>query len=743
MYCRLIAVDGLRPVKIAVAIGLFAVSGSSQHAQKPRYPMQLPRGPSALSQDFGDIAVIVENGLTSTRRNLFDLAGTTLRFQPLGSHDFVVSRSSGSVSPDVGVALSFGHPGASLFPGDDDSQLLAFPAGFPFFGATYTSVWVNTDGNLSFGAPDFASSERDKPRHVLGPPRVSALLHDWNAFNALNPAGSGSIHAALRSNPDRLIVTWLGVADFEGGVSSTFQIVLHSSGLVEITFDNIDTPAVYGVTGIAQGGSGTNIHELDFSGLSQAPAPATGAILEAFAQYRRVHDMQIANEFYRTHPDEFDFLVVTTDFPVDEFLHSNWVSNKTHGISTPLNRDNGQPIFPATEIDYCASYGSAGELEQFVFMNNVNWVPQTTSWLVDPPVATYQPSMNIIQALGGFGGAVTLDGQTMSQVRFAGALPPDNGETSRFFLHDGAFYPRLTSLTAALGHEVLHRYGIFLRFVHPSKGTGFDSYDLLGRDLHHWSFFVDATVPASQFASVPRSCPMEGNALLDLGTIADFGGTPTNLAAGERVFVTPATQLNDGYSVLDQYIMGIRPASEVGPFFYVDEPRSLYTGQSLDPFNPVSPLDPSVTMRGWSPMGGIAFKGVRVDLTLADIQAYEKSREKGANPQGRRFWGPKGNLTVRYSSATRRVEPSGDASIVLSAAERELGDEADMIGVDGSPVDVKTMAFVLLVESGTPDAHPTQVQQLEALRQAWQQYANGPATGGRGRFDTSLDPAIH
>jgi hypothetical protein len=106
-----------------------------------------------------------------------------------------------------------------------------------------------------------------------------------------------------------------------------------------------------------------------------------------------------------------------------------------------------------------------------------------------------------------------------------------------------------------------------------------------------------------------------------------------------------------------------------------------------------------------------------VDLTIEDIKDKEKIREHGDNPQGKRFLGPKQNLTVRCSSSTRRVEPSGDATIVLSAADRELGDEADMIGLDGKPVEVQNMAFILVVKTADPSSHLPAIGRLDAYPQ--------------------------
>src|SRR5262249_20223092 len=155
---------------------------------------------------------------------------------------------------------------------------------------------------------------------------------------------------------------------------------------------------------------------------------------------------------------------------------------------------------------------------------------------------------------------------------------------------------------------------------------------------------------------------------------------------GEHVFQLPTNALQDGYCMLDQYIMGLVRASGVGPFFYVDEPASIYTGQSLDPINPSNPLDTSITMRGWQQMAGPTFKGKRVDLTVQNIMDYEAIREGKDNPKGKRFWGPRGNLTVRYFKDSGHVDPNGDATVILSEADRELGDEADMIDKNGKPI---------------------------------------------------------
>jgi hypothetical protein len=68
------------------------------------------------------------------------------------------------------------------------------------------------------------------------------------------------------------------------------------------------------------------------------------------------------------------------------------------------------------------------------------------------------------------------------------------------------------------------------------------------------------------------------------------------------------------YSALDQYLMGMRQASEVPPFFLVRNP----TGTSRD--------------RGRSPQTGVVFGGTRKDVTIADVQAALTARSPVGGP---------------------------------------------------------------------------------------------------------------
>jgi hypothetical protein len=127
------------------------------------------------------------------------------------------------------------------------------------------------------------------------------------------------------------------------------------------------------------------------------------------------------------------------------------------------------------------------------------------------------------------------------------------------------------STLSILAQEVAHRWGAYALF---REGAG-TSDELLGPDNTNWSFFMDTD-----------GSHLQGNDIQDLG-----GGVFKTVGASQR------------YSALDQYLMGVRPAAEVPPFFIVRN---------------VTGTNPN---RAQTPEVGSRFQGVRKDVTIDDIIA--------------------------------------------------------------------------------------------------------------------------
>ncbi len=728
------------------------------------------KGPSAQSVDVDvdgdgvyDIAVLVDNGkiiLPARPNNPLDLApGMQITYAPAGADAFSVTSATGqsldtTLGPDLGL-------------GDDDAAEVPLSAPFPFLGTSYAAIFVGSDGHVTLGAADSSSNTRNAARHIGGPPRLSALLTD------LDPTCRGSVHADVRA--DRVVVTWNDVVHFERGSASgcgpdvpgsTLQAVLASDGAVSFTFGALDTGLIAtagsnreAVTGVAEGNAEGPLNEIDMT----ADLPATlqvGAIFEEFTtgSPETFDIFQMGQEFYRVHEDKYDFLVMFTDFEIfggGTAFHLG-VQNQTFG----LGRGVGDLSFLA---------GSDGELESLLWMNNINlWAGSTIDQYTNPPVHRFAvtTSPRLTSFLGGNVTPtaapyeqvgvldITGDGFSNGYSHHGRALIHENPHTEAR-ARQGALRYDLNSAISIMFQEADHRWSAFSAFIHPTKGIVIpDSFDLLGRAQAHWSTFFNTRVVDSPFAAAdgrPRFSGMEGNAILELGlgsggavvdrnnpsrVIADPDGRLAEAIAscdvqGKRLFLTEPEELIDGATELDQYLMGVRLAGDVSPFWYVDEPSSPLDGGSLDePF-------PTDFIRGSTfNVDDIAFCGVRVDLAVSNIA----------------------NLGTFLGIPERgpRVPAIGD--------ENDVGPVeacfAENLGALGPCIDVKTMAWILVIRQGAPKslAHQPALKRLNEFRLAWQAYADGPGLGGRNadgverapgdpgfvsKFDTSLEPAIH
>lgn len=150
------------------------------------------------------------------------------------------------------------------------------------------------------------------------------------------------------------------------------------------------------------------------------------------------------------------------------------------------------------------------------------------------------------------------------------------------------------SLLTVLAHEVGHRFLAYPSFLDPATQTR--SPALLGRQHSHWSFFFNSN------ASV-----LEGNSIEDYGA-----------SASPRFETVAVTQ---GYSPLDQYLMGLRTAAEVPATFLVENPTAAgRLGNAAR-----------------SPEVGVTFDGERKTIRVDDIVAGEGPRRPDSTVSQRHF----------------------------------------------------------------------------------------------------------
>jgi len=305
---------------------------------------------AAATVDVGDIAVIEDDGSIITEAKAFNLRGRSFRFEPVGTSEYRV----------VSTSTPFDARGGSpIILQDDDSFLANLGFGFTFYGRAFNNVYLNSDGNLTFGEADTASTDRDLGRFFSGPPRIGPFFSD------LDPSKSGTV--SLRNDSDGTTFIWDAVAEFvESGPArslNSFSVKLFKNGNIEFVFDaRVDSTDA--IVGISPGSSTGGFTAIDFAtGLPSANLG--GTVAEVFRSQDVLSETALAKKFYLNHPDAFDHLTVFLGFDYDlggnAYAYELPVKNDIRGIGLGLG-------------DYSSFYGSNGKLSSFLNMGSLSGV---------------------------------------------------------------------------------------------------------------------------------------------------------------------------------------------------------------------------------------------------------------------------------------------------------------------------------------------------------------------------------
>jgi hypothetical protein len=294
--------------------------------------------------DTGEIAVLQDVGDMMTLANPLDLSDAAVRFRANASGGYDVEQA----------AYGFRQPlGDELVLTDDDTREFALPFGFTFFNQHYDRVFVNSDGNLTFGLSDTASTERSVSRFLGGPPRIAPLFAD------LDPSTGGRVLTS--SDASHFSVTWCGVQQFERPERASIQLTLFAEGTIEVHISGRTTirEAVIGVSP----GSATDFVIADLSRLG-GNSGGSSAIAERFTTSSGLDVIAVTQRFFAVNPDEFDNVFIFTDQPLltDAFAYEQTIRNGITGLGVPA-------------FSYSADYGSAGRLESLCNMDSLAKYP--------------------------------------------------------------------------------------------------------------------------------------------------------------------------------------------------------------------------------------------------------------------------------------------------------------------------------------------------------------------------------
>ena len=252
---------------------------------------------------------------------------------------------------------------------------------------------------------------------------------------------------------------------------------------------------------------------------------------------------KVAQEYFKTHGDTMDFLVMvsTFDYAIPDA--------DSEGFYTPVKNDTlgiNQNVF-----DNSAQYGSQNKLQGTIDIGNISEL-----------------------ALNPYG---ELLNQTLT----------------------------------ALGHEIMHRFGAYVRYKKTNNSL---SMDLLGQDNAHWSYLFDS-----------QGSLMYGNGWQDNGD-----GSFTS------------TEKQNSYCPLDLYLMGMIPKEQVPPMLLINNPAIDATQ---------------------FPFLGATVNGTATTVTINDIIAAEGERVPSATTSPKQF-------NIGYILLVRHEDSIGQAAQALDIVRK-------------------------------------------------------------------------
>jgi len=117
-------------------------------------------------------------------------------------------------------------------PADDGSLSVSIGFNFPFNGTTYSSLWINTNGMISFSSSNNAYGNRNLPYSA----EAQSIYPYWDDFN---PRKGGSIsYGTVGSGTDlHFIVHWNNIPHYNYGGRYNVQLILYPNGNIRFRYD--------------------------------------------------------------------------------------------------------------------------------------------------------------------------------------------------------------------------------------------------------------------------------------------------------------------------------------------------------------------------------------------------------------------------------------------------------------------------------------------------------------------------
>ncbi len=203
------------------------------------------------------------------------LHAQALSFDPLGRPTV-----SSVVSRGVHPPVVSGGRSLTLALGDDDLFAFSFRRlHFPFYGNTYTSMTVDSNGCLWFGTPQASDPTETTTEFLAELPRIAMLWDDLDP--SANAQGPNPPHVSIHETTDHVTVLFARVPQFAQGDLNTFACTLRHDGSITFYFDAVGT-GVDAIVGITPGGGASSAPTTNLSAITSSTFADGSAIYERF-----------------------------------------------------------------------------------------------------------------------------------------------------------------------------------------------------------------------------------------------------------------------------------------------------------------------------------------------------------------------------------------------------------------------------------------------------------------------------
>jgi len=308
----------------------------------------------AVARDIGNVVVMEDSDGVIARRNPFNLDLQTLTFTPLAPNS---AQYKFQLTGDPYDSAAASH-GTVVLLGDDDFHEVPLPFSFAFFGKQYHSVFINSDGDLTFTEGENDATERSLGRMVAGPPRIAPLFRDLDPSKT--PKG-----VTFASDPTRFVVSWNGVpeyADLGTGPQQIFQVRLYPDGRIQFVYAGISTSSA--IVGITPGHFLGSSAVVSFVAGSSAEYSST--IAERFGGDNEIDVETAAQKFYEAHDDAYDYIA---------FFNNMNIASGPGSVSWEQTIRNSRSGYGDLTVDDAGQYGSPSRLQAVLNLGPLSQFP--------------------------------------------------------------------------------------------------------------------------------------------------------------------------------------------------------------------------------------------------------------------------------------------------------------------------------------------------------------------------------